>query len=86
MSSRTKKKCRNKWEQLLEQHPIIVGIILCVISNKNKYSVRTNLHLISNKKILIQRKILKRKEYKMKTEKSKVENKKWMNKKKKEIK
>jgi hypothetical protein len=29
MSSR-KKKCQNKWEQLLEQDPIIVGTILCV--------------------------------------------------------
>jgi hypothetical protein len=38
----SKKKCRNKSEQLLKQNPIIVGTILCVISNKNKCSVKTN--------------------------------------------
>jgi hypothetical protein len=58
MSSRTKKKCENKWEQLLEQNPIIVGTILCVISNKNKYSVRTRVGsscYYSPNKILIAR-------------------------------
>jgi hypothetical protein len=41
-----KKKCQNKWEQLLEQNPIIVGTILCVISNKNRCIVRTNKNIL----------------------------------------
>jgi hypothetical protein len=43
------KKCQNKWEQLLEPNSIIVGTILCVISNKNKCIVRTNQNKGSNK-------------------------------------
>jgi hypothetical protein len=47
-----KRKCQNKWGQLLEQNPIIVGTILCVISNKNKYSVRINQNKGQNKLLL----------------------------------
>jgi hypothetical protein len=47
-----KKKCQNKWEQLLEQNSIIVGTILCVVSNKNKCSVRTNQNKGQNKLLL----------------------------------
>jgi hypothetical protein len=46
------KKFQNKLEQLLEQNPIIVGTILCVISNKNKCSVRTNQNKGQNKLLL----------------------------------
>jgi hypothetical protein len=48
MSSRSK-KYQNKWEQLLQQNPIIIGTLLCVISNKNKCSVRTNHNKGQNK-------------------------------------
>jgi hypothetical protein len=48
-----KKKCQNKWEQLLEKNPIIVGTILCAVSNKNKCSVKTNQNKGQNKLLLL---------------------------------